>query len=151
MKKMLLVLKKIITTLFGKIRWYLILLAAALIILGFTQTDNYITIRINGVTDENKELISEAGFKDVQAFSVNDGGTAAAISDIGYYGYTAVYNIETKEKDYAFTNDIFADADNTDKFSPSNLVITDQGDIYAVRTYYESNIDNTFTKERMEA
>ena len=147
MKKMLLVLKKIITTLFGKIRWYLILLAAALIILGFTQTDNYITIRINGVTDENKEPISEAGFRDVQAFSVNDGGTAAAISDIGYYGYTAVYNIETKEKDYAFTNDIFADADNTDKFSPSNLVITDQGDIYAVRTYYESNIDNTFTKE----
>ena len=147
MKKILMFLKKILYALFGKIRWYLILLTVSLIIVTVTQTDNYITIRINGVTDENKDPIKDTGFKDVQAFSINEKGTIAAISDIGYYGYTAVFDIETKEKNYAFTNDIFADADNKDKFSPSNLVITDQGDIYAVRTYYKDRTDKSFTKE----
>ena len=147
MKKILLFFKKIINTLFGKIRWYLIIFTITLIILLCTQTDNYISIRINGVTDENKIPLSEAEFKDVQAFSINDSGTVAAISDIGYYGYTAVYDIETKEKEYAFTNDIFADAKNKDKFYPSNLCVTDQGDIYAVRTYYKDSYDKSFTKE----
>ena len=147
MRKILQIFKKIIYFLFGKIRWYLILFAVSMIIIIPTQLDTYITIRINGVTDEGKSPIDETEFKDVQAFSINDSGTIAAISDIGYYGYTAVYDIETKEKNYAFTNDIFADAKNTDKFSPSNLVITDQGDIYAVRTYYQGNFDKSFTKE----
>jgi class 3 adenylate cyclase len=147
MKKVLMFFKEIINTLFGKIRWYLILLAFSLFISIITQIGNYIDIRINGVTDEHKVPIDETEFKDVQAFSINDSGTVAAISDIGYYGYTAVYDIETKEKNYAFTNDIFADADNKDKFSPSNLVITDQGDIYAVRSYYKGEIDKSFTKE----
>ena len=61
--------------------------------------------------------------------------------------FHAVYDIETKEKEYAFTNDIYADAEKKDKFSPYNLVITDQGDIYAVRSYNKDSIDNSFTKE----
>ncbi|SEP56202.1 Adenylate cyclase, class 3 [Lachnospiraceae bacterium NE2001] len=147
MKKILLFFKKIINTLFGKIRWYLILFTVSLVIFFCTQTDNYISIRINGVNDENKIPINESEFTDVQAFTINESGTIAAISDIGYYGYTAVYDIETKEKDYAFTNDIFADPDKKDKLSPSNLVITDQEDIYAVRAYYKSIVDKSFTKE----
>ena len=147
MKKVLMFFKKIINTLFGKIRWYLVLLAFSLCISIITQIGNYIDIRINGVTDEHKVPINETEFKDVQAFSINDSGTLAAISDIGYYGYTAVYDIETKEKDYAFANDICTDAKNTDMFSPSNLVITDQGDIYAVRSYFQGSYDKSFTKE----
>ena len=141
------IVDRIIYFLFGKIRWYLVFFLLTIVFFACTQTDNYISIRINGVTDDNKSPIKESGFKDVQAFSVNDSGTAAAISDIGYYGYAAVYDIETKEKDYAFTNDIFADPENKDKFSPSNLVITDQGDIYAVRTYHKDSLDRSFTKE----
>lgn len=147
MKKILSLFKKIIYFLFGKIRWYLLLFAVSMIIFFCTQLDNYISVRINGVTDEGKNPIDETEFKDVQAFSVNDSGTVAAISDIGYYGYTAVYDIETKEKDYAFANGLCADAKKTDLFSPSNLVITNQGDIYAVRTYHQGTIDDSFKKE----
>ena len=147
MKKILLFIKKIIFTLCGKLRWFLLIYAVTFIFLVCTQTDNYISIRINGVTDDTKKPVKESEFKDVQAFSINDNGTVAVISDIGFYGYAAVYDIETKEKDYAFTNDIFADKGNKDKFSPSNLVITDQGDIYAVRSYFQDRVSKSFTKE----
>lgn len=147
MKKVLSFIKNLIYRLFGKLRWYLLGMFILALIIIIPQTFPYLQIKINGVTDEDKNAINETRFEDVQSFSINENGTLAAICNVGYNGYTAVYDIESKQTSYSFTNFIFSDPEHKDMFAPSNLVITDEDSIYAVRTYDRSVTDNADKKD----
>ncbi|MBP5262091.1 MAG: adenylate/guanylate cyclase domain-containing protein [Clostridiales bacterium] len=128
---------------FGKARWFIIGCVLFFTLQVITQYDWYLANRINGVsaTSELKASISETRFEDVQSFSINENGIVAVTCDIGYEGYAAVFNIDTKEKSFAYANDILSDKGRTglyyDNFTPGNVVITDDNDIYAVRTFYD--------------
>ena len=148
MNKVFTVIKKIIYKIFGKLRWFLLGFVLCLIISVLPQTNISVASKLNAIKDENGKIIRETTIHDVEKFSVNSKGEAIIVSDFSEFGFEAMFDTKSGETIHTGSYYISADMLKDESFRPSDIVITDDGDIYAVRAYYDDAWKNrVITKE----
>ena len=148
MKKVFSFIKKIIYKIFGKLRWFLLGFVLCLLIATVPLTNTSVAFKITAIKDENGKVIHETAIRDVENFSVNNKGEAVIVSDFSEFGFEATFDTKSGETIQTGSYYISADVIKDDSFWPSDIVITDDGDIYVVRAYYDDFWNNrVITKE----
>lgn len=132
--------KKIICKLCGKVRW-LLLAAVLLFIVYFLVDSNYSWYPyINGVCGYDGLPIHEHQISSIWCFSITDGGKMAVFSRETANGIYARFNLDTGVQEYCGMGYAVArENDSEEIFLPSNMAITDDGEIYAYRDTLDGN------------
>ena len=137
-------IKDIIMKIFGKARWFLIIMALCLVYGFLTIVFSAYAPYTTGIREgDTPFFIRDIVPEDIAYFTINDGGTVALLDYLGTNDIAAVYDNDTKEKIYTNLSQVTIDAGSDEYFFPRDLVITDDGVIYTISTdflEYESNI-----------
>ena len=148
MKKVLSFIKKIIYKIFGKLRWFLLGFVLCFIVVLISQSNMSVASKLSAVKEENGKIIRETAIRNVQGFSVNDKGEAVIVSDFSGFGFEATFDIKSGETFQTGSYYISSDVLKDDSFIPSDTVITDDGNIYVIKPYYDDEWSNrVITKE----
>ena len=135
--------KNIIFKVFGKARWFLIALAVVLLYYAFVYGFAGLWPTFNGVRySGSSKFIRDIEPCAADSFSINDKGTAVLTDYQIADGIAAVFDFETWDKYHSNLNMITIDAMDDDYFYPANVIITDDNEIYSVRSFY-SDVDNS--------
>ncbi len=136
--KVLKKIKDIFFKIFGKAWWFVVaavVIFAIICIPSFNPALNPYTSGIRN--DTNDGFLKEFYLDAPDSFSVNNNGKAVFNSLA--YGNNYEATVAFDEWDTLFSNidQVNVDFEENDYFSPSNLVLTDDDVIYAVRSYYD--------------
>ena len=129
-------IKRIICKLCARARWLVLVLLLALTAEGIMTSYEPILKYTFGIhTGENEfEDLEEIPITSATNFSVNDSGECVIYGNMGHNGMTAIMDIDSLETSYANISNVTLDEEDSSTFTPSNAVITDDNEIYAVKT-----------------
>ena len=128
--------KRIFFAVFGRAWYFLIALGVLLTWSVVTIGNEGFTPVFNGLKDYDDRFMKEFVMDDTESFSVNSNGTAVITGNYTPSGEAAVFDFESGETLFSNVNMISSDIFSDDYFMPYNLVVTDDDEIYAVKSYY---------------
>ena len=128
--------KRIFFAVFGRAWYFLIALGVLLTWSVVTISSEGFTPVFNGLKDYDDRFMKEFVMDDTESFSVNSNGTAVITGNYTPSGEAAVFDFESGETLFSNVNMISSDIFSDDYFMPYNLVVTDDDEIYAVKSYY---------------
>ena len=136
--KVLKKIKDIFLKIFGKAWWFVVAFVVLFVILcipSFNPVLNPYTSGIRNETDDG--FLKEFDLNCPDNFSVNNNNKAVVNSLAFGNNYEATVAFDEWETLHSNISHVNVDFAENDYFSPSNLVLTDDDVIYAVRTYYD--------------
>ncbi len=135
-------IKGLIFKVFGKARWFVLVLVLATIAELVLSFNFSISDYRDGLKYDDNRRIIETALTDIGEFSVNSHGKAAVSCDTGKDGIIAAFDMDTCEASYIGDQTVTTDIWKDDYFYISNYALTDDDILYAVRQHYDDYINN---------
>ena len=147
MKKILKKIKNIIYKVFGKARWYLVILLVTTLITFLPSFFTRLNAYLEGVKTPEDGLINEISLGSIDSFSINNEGRAVVYSWNDKVSYASGFDLDSG-KNYFSNGGYVSDSSGDDSlFYPYNFAITDDNTIYAVRYALSNDQSKIYSKE----